>query len=179
MDQPGPGGHVIGTSLIIDNWTKRPAWLRRGEWVVSALMWLLYFYLIREALIDLYDLAIDAYEWAFTGAERPYLPAISRFLETLRIYGLVILLNAGIFIGWALYNNIRFQGPDRRRSSPLVSVADLALLYVRPEEEISQWQNARILVMHHSADGTLTEVTSATPQELSLAREAGATIGAD
>ena len=165
--------------MIIDNWTKRPAWLRRAEWVLSALMWLVYFYLIREALIDLYDLAVDAYEWAFTGAERPYLPAISRFLNTLRIYGLVILVNTAIFIGWALYNNIRFRGPDLRNPSALVSVADLALLYDRSAEEIANWQQSRILVMHHAPDGTLADVIATNPLDLSLAREAEATIGSD
>jgi hypothetical protein len=52
-----------------------------------------------------------------------------------------------------------------------VDVADLAELYGLPAESIASWQQSRILVMHHGPDGTLGEVISKDPGQMSLARE--------
>jgi biofilm PGA synthesis protein PgaD len=133
---------------------------RHRDWVLSALMWLLYLYLIREALIDVYDLADESVEWAFAGAEPPYLSAISHLLDTMQDYGIVVLANGAILIIWALYNQFRFRRPDRRGPGNPVSVADLAGLYGFPADEIADWQRSRILVMEHDPDGTLVGVIS-------------------
>jgi len=146
--------------LIIDKASKRPSWTRRLDWVLSALMWLLYLYFIREALIDLYCLMEDSLQWAFAGAERPDLPTISRFLDTLENYGIVVVANGAALIGWALYNQIRFRGRDRHRAGEPVTVVDLAALYGISAEDITDWQESRILVMEHDVDGTLLKVTS-------------------
>jgi biofilm PGA synthesis protein PgaD len=86
------------------------------------------------------------------------LPAISRFLATLEDYGIVILVNCAVLIAWAIYNQVRFHGQDRRSACPLVSVEDLAQLYGFPSDDIARWQQSRILVMHHGPDGTLLTV---------------------
>ncbi len=129
-------------------------------------MWLLYLYFIREALIDLYYLAEDSLQWAFAGAERPELPTISRFLDTMENYGIVIVANGAALIAWALYNQIRFRGHDRHRIGEPVSAADLSDLYGIPAEVIATWQESRILIMQHDADGTLTMVIPKDPGKL-------------
>jgi len=158
--------------MIIDNSRKRSAWSRRRDWLLSAAMWLLYLFLIRQALVDLYELARDLLQWRFWGADRPSLPAISRFLDILKDYGLVILANGAILILWALYNQVRFGGPELRVARPPVGVADLAELYGLPAEDIAVWQRSRILTMDHGPDGALVKVTAKKPRPAaSLAAE--------
>jgi len=123
-------------------------------------MWLLYLFLIRQALIDFYYLITESFRWAFAGGALPDFPVLSGIHHTLQDYGVVILANGVILIVWALYNQIRFRGPDRRRTPKPVSVEDLAKLYQRPAEDIAAWQSSRILVMVHALDGTLVRVIS-------------------
>jgi biofilm PGA synthesis protein PgaD len=123
-------------------------------------MWLLYLYFIKAPLIDLYDLFGDLFEWAYAGAGRPSLPTISLFLDTMRDYGIVILANGAILIVWALYNQFRYRRRDIRRPSEPVSVADLAELYDLPADDITNWQQSRILAMQHDPSGTLVRVIS-------------------
>jgi biofilm PGA synthesis protein PgaD len=147
--------------------------------MLSVVMWLLYLYFIREALYDLYYLVEDSLQWAFTGAARPDLPTISRFLDTLENYGLVVLANGAALILWALYNQIRFRGRDRHRAGKSVEASDLSELYGIPVAEIAIWQESRILVMHHDPDGTLVRVTPKDPSQIQSTHEKVAPVGGE
>jgi len=150
----------MGRSLIIDKSSSQPSWSRGRDWVLSGLMWLLYLYLIREALVDAADLVTGALRWEFGGGERPVLPRLSAVLVTLRQYGLVALINGAVLIAWARYNQNRFRGRERRGAHKLVTTADMAELYRVPEADVAIWRQARILVMRHEPDGTLGGVTT-------------------
>jgi biofilm PGA synthesis protein PgaD len=150
---------VRGSSLIIDKSSTRPAWARCRDWLLSGLMWLAYLYFVRVAIVDSYHLIVDSFEWLFASGERPHAMAISRFLGTLWIYGIVILVDGAILIAWAVYNWRRYGKLDRYRNRNPVSVDDLAQLYKLPAEDIALWQRSRILVMQHNLDGTLERVS--------------------
>lgn len=150
---------MIGPSLIIDKSSTRPTWARYRDWLLSGLVWLAYLYLLRVAIGDLYYLIVDSFEWLFGSGERPNATAISQFLGTLWIYGIVILVDGGILITWALYNRRRYGRLNRYHNRDPVSVDDLAQLYKLSAEDIALWQRSRVLVMHHNLDGTLERVT--------------------
>ncbi|MGA3306943.1 MAG: poly-beta-1,6-N-acetyl-D-glucosamine biosynthesis protein PgaD [Stellaceae bacterium] len=147
-------------SLIIDQSSTRPVETRRLDGILSALMWLVYLYMVREAFIDLYYIITESFEWIFAGYEQPHLLAISDLLHTLGFYVIIILANGAILITWALYNQYRFRGLDRRKNPKPVTVADLAGLYGLPAQDIENWQASRILVMDHDPDGALVRVIS-------------------
>jgi biofilm PGA synthesis protein PgaD len=147
-------------SLIINQSSSRPIETKRLDGILSALMWLMYLYMIREAFIDLYYIITESFEWMVAGHKLPHLLAIADLLHTLGFYVIIILANGAILITWALYNQFRFRGMDRRKNPKPVSVADLAGLYGLPAEDIANWQSSRILVMDHNPDGTLTRVIS-------------------
>jgi biofilm PGA synthesis protein PgaD len=136
-------------------------------------MWVLYLYFIRDALIDLYYLIEDSLQWALAGAQRPELPTISRFLDTMENYGIVVAANGAALIVWALYNQVRFRGRDRHRAGEPVNVTDLSDLYGIPAADIATWQRSRILVMQHDPDGTLVAVTPRDPGEIQPTAEQG------
>lgn len=152
-----------GPSLIIDKSSTRPAWALCRDWLLSALMWLAYLYFLRVAVADLYHLIVDSLEWLFASGEWPHATAISQFLDTSWIYGIVILVDGAILITWALYNWLRYRRSRRYLDRTPVSVDDLAQLYKLPAEDIALWQRSRILVMQHNLDGTLERVISKDP----------------
>jgi biofilm PGA synthesis protein PgaD len=157
---------MIPASLIIDKSSTRPRWARGLDWVLSALVWLIYLYMIREALIDIYLLINESLHWLFTRSQRPAVPEISRFLSTLRAYGIAVVVNGAILFAWAGYNQLRFRGRGRRSPAKLVDVEDLAALYHVPSQDIAKWQASRIMSMHHDADGNLVGVTTKEPAEV-------------
>jgi biofilm PGA synthesis protein PgaD len=154
---------MIRSPLIIDRSSTQPAWTRGRDWVLTALVWLAYFYLVRAALVDLYSLISESLAWMFAGGSPPSVPAISRFFKTLWDYCIVALANGMILIVWARYNQYRFGGQHRHIAGSAVSIDDLAALYRLPAKDIARWQGSRILVMQHDADGTLVSVTARDP----------------
>lgn len=178
MGEPGQRSHVIGTSLIIDKASKRPRWAQRLDWAFTVLMWLVYLFLVREAVLELIILVKDTLEWALAGDDPPYLAAISRFLRTLKDYAIVIVANGAALLLWAKYNQGRFRKRDLRKASDLVSVEDMARLYGLPADDLDSWRQSRILIMRHDDHGQLLRVISVDPGVvLSMTAEAAAAPG--
>jgi biofilm PGA synthesis protein PgaD len=146
---------MIRSPWIIDVASGRPTWLRWRDWILSGAMWILYLYLIREVFTDVYKLVDEGYGWAFLQAPHPSLPTMFRFVYTLGLYTVVVIVNGMILIGWATYNRYRFRGPDHRRAIGTVSLAQLGQFYGFPGETIGEWQRARSLVMIHDNEGKL------------------------
>ena len=121
-------------------------------------MWIVYLYLIREVFSDLYLLTYETFVWAFRHAPWPDLPSVFRFLSTLGLYGVVVVVNGMILIGWALYNQRRFRGRDSRKAIAAISAADLGRFHGFPGDQVAQWQRAHTLVIIHNAAGKLLAV---------------------
>ena len=128
------------------------------DWVLSAVMWLIYVWLIRETFIDLYLLIEHGSAWLFLRASRPDMPMVFRFLHTLGTYGQVALLNGSILIVWAHYNRRRFRGRDQRKAIASLSHADLAARYDCSAEQIALWQESRSMAISHTSTGKLIAV---------------------
>jgi poly-beta-1,6-N-acetyl-D-glucosamine biosynthesis protein PgaD len=146
---------MIRSAWIIDVASGRPAWLRWRDWILSVAMWVLYLYLIREVFTDVYRLVDEGYAWAFLGAPHPSLPTVFRFVYTLGLYSVIVVINGMVLIGWATYNRYRFRGPDHRRAIGKVSPTQLGQFYGFPAETVAEWQQARSLIMIHDAEGKL------------------------
>ncbi len=178
MGQPGQGDKAIRNSLIIDAARSRPTWLRARDWVLSALMWAIYLYLIREVFIELYLLAEDAFDWA-SQSTRPHAePTAFRFAYTLGIYAIVVVLNGTILIGWAVYNQLRFGGVESRKATAAVEPAELGRFYGVAADQVIEWQKARSLVMIHDADGKLVAGATKPPTIVPEVDPIGRTTGA-
>jgi poly-beta-1,6-N-acetyl-D-glucosamine biosynthesis protein PgaD len=129
--------------------------------MLSAIAWLVYLYLIREARIDLYLLFNESFQWIFAGHEQPFVPEVSRFLGTLSLYAIMVVANGAALIAWAVNNQVWFGGRPRRSDAKTVGVEDLAGLYGVPAEDRAKWPLGRVLTMQHDPDGTLIAATSA------------------
>jgi len=158
MGQSRSRRHPIRPPLIIEKTGKGAAWKRRRDAVLSAAMWLVYLYWIRDALVDLGALATEGFAWAFMGAARPQLRAIALFGTTVLPYLAIVFGNAALLILWALYNQARFRGHERHHNAVNVGPADLGALYSMDTEDVAAFQAARLLTIHHSADGMIVKV---------------------
>ena len=160
MGQSRPGGFLTGHPLIIRKSSTRPLWARTVDTVLSLVMWLLYFYMIRRVLVDSFLFSEETYHWLFDGTGPPFVPEIWRFFVTVRTYVLIVLVNSGVFVAWALYNQFCFGGLSHQQAGRSVTADDLGQLYSIPTETVTEWQSSRVLTMYHGADGTLMAVTS-------------------
>jgi biofilm PGA synthesis protein PgaD len=128
--------------------------IRIRDIVLTAALWVLYFYFIRAAFPFIGDLG----RWAFNGfndiSQYPNL----KIMTTIQDYGQVAGVMAVLYLGWAVYNMLRFRGRQRRKPRPNVTAEDLANLYGFSTESVESWQEASSLIMHHDEHGHLTDV---------------------
>jgi poly-beta-1,6-N-acetyl-D-glucosamine biosynthesis protein PgaD len=78
-------------------------------------------------------------------------------LQNLRIYAVVILVNAAVFTEWALYNQVMFGSRNRRRKSEPITPAETAVFFGLTADQVTACQAVRRNVMAHDEAGDLTE----------------------
>jgi len=131
-----------------------PIIIRVRDVVLTILMWLMYFYFMRNFFFFFKDLFV----WAFNGFgdTTPY--ESFKIFATLGDYLGIIVISGLVFIGWAVYNKLRYGKKKRRVSHAAVQSDQIAESYGLSSEELAAWQEARVLVMHHDLAGRLTKV---------------------
>jgi poly-beta-1,6-N-acetyl-D-glucosamine biosynthesis protein PgaD len=128
--------------------------IRLRDILLTAALWIIYLYFIRDSLPFVEDL----FSWIGHGfddiAQYPNL----KIMSTIQAYGQVAGVMTVVYLGWALYNMLRFRGRQRRKARAGVMPEDLANMYGFSTETVVAWQDANSLVMHHDAEGHLTDV---------------------
>jgi biofilm PGA synthesis protein PgaD len=129
--------------------------MRLRDVALTAALWFSYVYLSS----DFFLFIAETFFWMIgTGPESPRLHLVLDVLPTVASYAIVAIANAGVLILWALYNQVRFRGKERRKASPIVTVDDFARMYEVSAAEVAAWQRARILIVHHDENGHLLQV---------------------
>jgi len=129
--------------------------VRLRDIALTGLLWLLYAFMIQDFLLFL----AESFAWILGFGPVPPRAALAvPLFPTLGSYAMIALVNALTLISWALYNQMRFRGKERRKASPSVTAADMARMYSVTAEEVEAWQRARILIVHHDDDGRLIGV---------------------
>ena len=128
--------------------------IRLRDVILTIALWVLYFFFIRDAI----PFAVDLWHWALNGfddiAQYPNL----KIMPMIQAYGQVAGVMAVLYLGWAIYNMLRFRGRQRRKPRADVTPDDLANMYGFSTETVESWQDASSLVMHHDDQGHLTDV---------------------
>jgi biofilm PGA synthesis protein PgaD len=129
--------------------------MRLRDVALTAALWFGYIYLSSDFFLFL----AEEFFWMIgTGPESPRLHLVLDVLPTVGTYAIVAIANAAVLILWALYNQVRFRGKERRKASPIVTVDDFARMYEVSVAEVAAWQRARILIVHHDENGRLVQV---------------------
>lgn len=141
---------------IIEAKDNQPLYIRVRDVIFTAIMWGAYFYLLQ----DFFVFASTLYDWKIAGIMGEKLEKAFEIISTMEVYLHVILINSMLLISWALYNQVRFRGKDRRKPPRIIGPEDLAMYYGITTDDVIAWQNTRILTMHHDTVGTIEKVTT-------------------
>lgn len=142
------------TPLIIE----RPdlqAWQQKAVFgVMTAVFWVAWFYLWLP-LVTLFGWLFFGYQFQFHMIR---LEGYEGFLNLLAVYALVIIGMGGALIGWAIYNDFRFRGMDRRKPSAPPSDPQLGEFLDHPALFFEQWRSYGIVTVHHDSQGRIVRV---------------------
>ena len=97
-------------------------------------------------------------EHANAGPEVPFWSALLPTMGTLSIYVVVGLINGIVLLSWALYNQLRFRGLDRRKAIPALRSDELARSFGVSGQRLAELQKAKIAVVDHEADGAIADL---------------------
>jgi poly-beta-1,6-N-acetyl-D-glucosamine biosynthesis protein PgaD len=121
--------------------------------IFTLLLWAGYFYLMRHVLsVALSYFGVPA-PWGLQYGEL----RVADVLQNLRIYAVVIIINATVFAEWALYNQVKFGRRDRRRRSEPITPSEMAVFFDLTPDQVTACQAVRHNVMVHDDAGHLTD----------------------
>ncbi|NUT13533.1 MAG: poly-beta-1,6-N-acetyl-D-glucosamine biosynthesis protein PgaD [Cupriavidus sp.] len=136
-------------SMIIRTRGARLRWL--FDAVLTALAWAGFFYLGASGIRAIL-------EEASAGPDVPFWAALLPTMGTLTVYVLVGLFNGIVLLSWALYNQYRFAGLDRRKPLPALHIDELARSFGLPGQRVRALQMAKVAVVDHTHEGEVAEV---------------------
>ncbi len=145
--------------LIIERPERQNEIQRWGYRSVTAVAWVLWFYLVIP-LISLLAWIVGlafVYTVLLQGLDVNDLP------EILLRYGIGISILTGTYLIWALYCYVRFIDQHRRKSRQLATLDQLAEIHDLPGSEVQRWQTA----------GRYTVSTQLLEQMVARSREPG------
>jgi|GEM_PF-2386171 poly-beta-1,6-N-acetyl-D-glucosamine biosynthesis protein PgaD len=131
-----------------------PLWVRLRDILLTVALWLVYLYFIRES----WPFVVDLARWIGNGFDDYTQYSELAIIPTIQAYGQVAGVMTVIYLGWALYNMLRFRGRGRRKPRAIVAPEDLASMYGFSPETVVEWQDAPSMIMHHDEHGHLTDV---------------------
>lgn len=132
--------------LIIESSPDVPRAVHVFNRLLTVLLWLFYFYLIRDAFLFFYDIL----RWLLLREQPPDMTDFYSALNWVGSYLLLVFISSLLFIAWARYNWLRFHGKDRRKTPAPVSNARLAEFFHVTEREVDQWQQQPLITMNES-----------------------------
>ena len=140
------------SELIIEASHRRPLWLRATDAIFTLGLWAGYFYLLRHVFFVIFTYLNLPYlrEWRVSNSE------VAAVVQSLKSYALVILVNAGVFVFWALYNQLMYGHRRRRRSSDPVDVAEVGAFFGLTSAQVTACRDARRLSIAHDRAGAIT-----------------------
>ncbi|PYG01530.1 poly-beta-1,6-N-acetyl-D-glucosamine biosynthesis protein PgaD [Thioalkalivibrio sp. ALE21] len=138
----------------------------RGVGAMLALAgWALWLYLLTPLL------ALGGWVFGFGRFEEYVLDDPLRTAFTVQIYVLVVIVAGALFLGWAIYNMVRFRGRERRRAPPPVNAEGLARSFGLDPFAVQRTQGARVGVVQFDEDGRVLDTRLLVP--LSVEKAAG------
>ncbi len=153
MGKPGQGASM-SRSLIIDSPSLQTLRRRFAFNFVTFLFWVVWFYLWMPL--------VTLIAWTF-GLQVVYehmivLEGWKGLSRLLTFYFTTITALGFVFIGWALYNNIRFRNKKRRGNGGRVEVQDLVDFYHVGPEMVAKGSQSKRVVVHFNPEGGIVNM---------------------
>lgn len=136
--------------MIINVERTRSLPARLIDLVLTIIAWVLFVFLLYRGVVD-----------SGTGpgsGPRPIVPDALSTLDTLTLYAIVALINAAILIGWAIYNQARFRGRNRRQPVGILSDRKLADSFNVKTSSLEELRASRLAVVFHDERGVIRDI---------------------
>ena len=143
-------------SLIIESPSLQTLRQRYAYAVLTLFFWVFWFYLwIPVISLVAWLLGIESfYDQMIVQA------GLEALQELLGLYTTVIMALGLALTGWALYNQIRFRGRERRMSHPTIGNEETARFFAIEPAMVERLQAAKLVEITHSEDGRLQAIRS-------------------
>jgi len=137
--------------LIIETPSLQTLRQRYTHAIVTLVFWIIFLYLwIPLASLMAWLMGIGTFYEEIVVQEGYY-----QLLNLFFWYGVTILVISVVFLGWALYNQFRFRGKDRRRHPTPPTIEDLANYFQVDLSLLGKGQKARRIVVRHNEEGNI------------------------
>ncbi len=142
--------------LIIETPSLQSLRQRYAYALLTLAFWVLWFYLwIPVISLVAWLLGVKAFY-----REMIFLDGLHEQQELLIWYGLTIAIVGICYISWALYNQFRFRGRERRLTPPVVTVEELAGDFDLDPALVSTLQEAKRIRIVHDEQGRIRRIRS-------------------
>lgn len=131
--------------------TPRSRWRWLLDAVLTAIAWASFGYLCVTGVVAIL-------EETRAGVGVPFWSAMLPTMGTLSAYVLVGLVNSVLLLAWALYNQFRFAGLDRRKPIPALQRDELARSFGMAAHLLEALHRAKVAIVAHEHDGTIADV---------------------
>ncbi len=124
--------------------------------MLTLLFWILWFYL----WIPLVSLVAWLFGFKLFYQHMIVLQGLQGLLDLAGWYGLVIAMLGISLLGWALYNQLRFRGREKRRYQEMIKPHELAAFYRIDPKLIPRLQHAKRILISHDESGHIQAIKS-------------------
>jgi len=124
--------------------------------ILTLLFWILWFYL----WIPLVSLVAWLFGFQLFYQQMIVLEGLRGVLDLAGWYGLVIALLGSSLLCWALYNQLRFRGREKRHHQEKIKAPELAAFHHIDPALIPRIQQAKRIVIIHDAHGHIQAIKS-------------------
>ena len=122
--------------------------------LLTIIGWLGFLYLLGMGIVAILQGLV-------TGPDVPLWSAFLPTASTIMSYVIVAAVNAAILVAWALYNQWRFSGLNRRKARPVTRVGQLAQSFHLAPEQIRKIAGAKVAVVHHDDTERIVSISLA------------------
>lgn len=120
-----------------------------GSSIFTILFWAIFVYLWMPVITVIAWMAGLYHSYG----EMTYMNEIDDLKHLALVYAMIVVALGGSLLLWALHEYLRFRKVNRRREPIAVNNHEMAAFINIHEDEITAGQNARRLVVQHSANG--------------------------
>jgi len=111
--------------------------------VLTALGWIFFIYLFAAGIFAILSGEVQGIKVTLVPVE--FISAA----QTVINYAVIALINANVLVGWAVYNQFRFSGKDRRKPPKPLTEKQLQNSFSVSPSIFHEIQNAAVMVIYH------------------------------
>lgn len=141
-------------SYILEDTSKLSTAVLLRDLIMTFVVWGLYCLFVYQS----FPFLLDLIAWAKTEFQNRIQFSNLAVLDTLIGYIKFAIFLVSVYLGWAVYNRLRFEGVQRRGFRDTVNADELSAVFNIPAERIQECQQTRRATLYHDAHGHLTDI---------------------